>query len=220
LTAGNPLLARTSASAPSGAHPDARPRILLIDDEEEAWLVCKAHLEYHSPNAYALSWARTFDDGLDAALRNQHDLYIVDVFLGSGPTGIELIERARAAGNRVPMIVLTRYANPALDHRSLAAGGTDYLDKSEITGPLFERTIRYALERARAERRIRFQAALLDAVGQAVVATDPDGTIQYWNEAAARLYGWTWGRPNHSPRTPGRARCASAARTARSSRPT
>ena len=36
----------------------------------------------------------------------------------------------------------------------------------------------------------RFQAQLLDAVGEAVIATDLDGTVVYWNPAAERLYGW------------------------------
>lgn len=31
---------------------------------------------------------------------------------------------------------------------------------------------------------------LLAAIGQAVIATDLDGTIVYWNQAAERLYGW------------------------------
>jgi len=38
---------------------------------------------------------------------------------------------------------------------------------------------------------IRFQAALLDSVGQAVIATDIGGIVIYWNSAAERLYGWT-----------------------------
>ena len=37
---------------------------------------------------------------------------------------------------------------------------------------------------------LSFQAELLEAVGQAVVATDPRGHIQYWNRGAERLYGW------------------------------
>jgi len=36
-----------------------------------------------------------------------------------------------------------------------------------------------------------FHAQLLDAVGQAVVATDLGGSITYWNRAAEDLYGWT-----------------------------
>jgi PAS domain S-box-containing protein len=51
----------------------------------------------------------------------------------------------------------------------------------------------------RAEEQIRFQARLLDAVGQAIIATNPQGTIIYWNRAAEELYGWSkeevMGRP-------------------------
>src|ERR687897_408835 len=53
--------------------------------------------------------------------------------------------------------------------------------------------------RKSAEEQIRFQARLLDAVGQAIIATDPQGTIIYWNRAAEELYGWSkeevMGRP-------------------------
>jgi PAS domain S-box-containing protein len=35
------------------------------------------------------------------------------------------------------------------------------------------------------------QAHLLDAYALAAIATNVDGTIQFWNRAAARLYGWT-----------------------------
>src|SRR5215211_7532891 len=44
--------------------------------------------------------------------------------------------------------------------------------------------------RKSAEEQIRFQARLLDAVGQAIIATNPQGTIIYWNRAAEELYGW------------------------------
>ena len=36
-----------------------------------------------------------------------------------------------------------------------------------------------------------FRAKILDAVGQAVIATDPQGNVVYWNRAAEALYGWT-----------------------------
>jgi PAS domain S-box-containing protein len=45
-------------------------------------------------------------------------------------------------------------------------------------------------ERRGAQERIRFQANLLEAVGQAVIATDEGGRILYWNAAAEQLYGW------------------------------
>jgi PAS domain S-box-containing protein len=45
--------------------------------------------------------------------------------------------------------------------------------------------------RRAAEEQVRFQAHLLDSVGQAAIVTDPDGTITYWNRYAETLYGWT-----------------------------
>jgi PAS domain S-box-containing protein len=45
--------------------------------------------------------------------------------------------------------------------------------------------------RRQAEDQVRFQAHLLDAVGQAAIVTDPEGRVIYWNRFAETLYGWT-----------------------------
>jgi PAS domain S-box-containing protein len=42
-----------------------------------------------------------------------------------------------------------------------------------------------------AQRHDAVRAQLLDAVGQAVIATDLSGRVTYWNRAAEDLYGWT-----------------------------
>jgi PAS domain S-box-containing protein len=44
--------------------------------------------------------------------------------------------------------------------------------------------------RRQAEESARFQAHLLDTVEQAVIATDLEGRIIYWNHFAEKLYGW------------------------------
>jgi PAS domain S-box-containing protein len=46
-------------------------------------------------------------------------------------------------------------------------------------------------ERKKAEDSIRFQAHLLNTVEQAVIATNLEGTVIYWNQFAEKLYGWT-----------------------------
>lgn len=46
-------------------------------------------------------------------------------------------------------------------------------------------------ERKQREEEIRFQSRLLDAVEQAVIATDLEGTVVYWNSFAQSLYGWS-----------------------------
>jgi len=45
--------------------------------------------------------------------------------------------------------------------------------------------------RKTAEESIRFQAQMLNAVEQSVIATDLDGIVIYWNHFAEKLYGWT-----------------------------
>src|SRR4028118_1454179 len=42
-----------------------------------------------------------------------------------------------------------------------------------------------------AEERLRFQAQLLGAVGEAVIALDTEGRVLYWNRAAAEMCGWS-----------------------------
>ena len=50
--------------------------------------------------------------------------------------------------------------------------------------------VRDVTDQRRLQSLERFQAQLLEAVGEAVIATDLEGTVRYWNPAAERLYGW------------------------------
>ncbi len=38
--------------------------------------------------------------------------------------------------------------------------------------------------------KLQFKSTLLNAIGEAVIATDLQGGIMYWNDAAERMYGW------------------------------
>ncbi|MDZ4667690.1 MAG: PAS domain S-box protein [bacterium] len=42
-----------------------------------------------------------------------------------------------------------------------------------------------------AEEANRFKANLLNTIGQAAIATDINGVVNYWNKAAENIYGWT-----------------------------
>ena len=47
------------------------------------------------------------------------------------------------------------------------------------------------LERQKSDRQIRNQAAVLDAAHDAILVTDLDDRVIYWNKGAERLFGWT-----------------------------
>ena len=80
---------------------------------------------------------------------------------------------------------------------AVRADGTEFPIDLAITRvpsdgpPLFTGFIRDITARKRAERAVHFQAQLLDIVDQAVIATDAQGVITYWNHFAERLYGWS-----------------------------
>ncbi|MBA2534041.1 MAG: PAS domain S-box protein [Rubrobacter sp.] len=52
-------------------------------------------------------------------------------------------------------------------------------------------TVRDVTKRKESEEKLRFQSRLLDAVGQAVVATDVGGKVVYWNRGAEKIFGFS-----------------------------
>lgn len=65
---------------------------------------------------------------------------------------------------------------------------TNYLDAPEVRGIVVN--FRDVTVRRDANRRLVFQSRLLDAAGEAIVATDERGRVVFWNQAATRTYGW------------------------------
>ena len=61
----------------------------------------------------------------------------------------------------------------------------------KISRQVIQCNIRDITARKTVEDAIRFQAHLLDAVEQSVIATNLDGIVIYWNRFAQKLYGWT-----------------------------
>jgi PAS domain S-box-containing protein len=104
--------------------------------------------------------------------------------------GLELLQEAVANGCKAPIILLTGQGDHEVDIEAMNAGAADYLEKDKLGAPLLERSIRYAIERKRAEQKISEQAALLDVATDAILVRDLDNQILFWNKGAERLYGW------------------------------
>ncbi|MGL4619017.1 MAG: response regulator, partial [Chroococcidiopsis sp.] len=77
-----------------------------------------------------------------------------------------------------------------IDIEAMKAGAADYLEKTQLSAPLLERSIRYALERQHTQQQIRAQAELLDVATDAIIVRSLDDKVLYWNKGAERLYGW------------------------------
>lgn len=165
--------------------------ILLIEDDEDDYMITRALLSKAQTIDCDLDWADSYDEGIEAILGNAYDACLVDYRLGAR-TGLDLLDEVnRRGGVRTPIILLTGQGDLEVDLHAMQAGAADYLSKDEIDAPLLERSIRYAVERREAEQRIREQAQLLDKARDAIMAYDMEGRVVYWNKSAERLTGWS-----------------------------
>jgi len=164
-------------------------KVLLVDDDEDDYVLTRDWFSEIEGALFELEWVTTFDAGLKAIGHNQHDVYLIDYSLGKR-NGLELLRLAIANGCKAPIILLTGQGDHEIDIEAMKAGAADYLEKGQIEAPLLERSIRYAIERKRAEEIIRAQAALLDVATDAIFVGNLDNQILFWNKGAERLYGW------------------------------
>ncbi|MBD2612964.1 MAG: response regulator [Nostoc sp. ZfuVER08] len=164
-------------------------KVLFVDDDEDDYILTRYWFGEFRVAKCDLEWVNNYQAARSAIARQQHDIYLVDYRLGAH-NGLELLREAIANGCSSPMILLTGQGDWEIDLEAMKAGAADYLEKSQLTAPLLERSIRYAIERKQTEQKIREQAALLDVATDAIFVRDLDDKILFWNKAAEQLYGW------------------------------
>ena len=147
------------------AHGDVM-RVLLIEDDEDDYLLTRELLVEVFGHKLQLDWTQSWHDGLEQVFEARHDVVVVDYRLGER-NGLELVREAVHVGCIIPFIVLTGEGNREIDLEAMHAGATDYLVKGEITGPLLDRSIRYAIERRKAERHLAELAQIDQLTGLA-----------------------------------------------------
>jgi DNA-binding response OmpR family regulator len=136
--------------------------VLLVEDDEDDYIILKALLLETEAGKFRLDWVATYDAAVEKMARNQHDVFLVDYVLGER-NGVDLLNEAREKGCNAPIILLTGRGDRDVDLAAMKAGAADYLDKEQLRAPLLERSIRYAIERKRSEEE-RLQREKLQVV--------------------------------------------------------
>ncbi len=127
---------------------DNEIKVLVIDDDEEDFIIIKDVMAELPHGKYVLEWSESYEEALAVIEEKKHDVYLVDYRLGA-KTGLELIEEAIAKGNEAPFIILTGQSDLEVDTLAMQAGAADYLVKSTITALSLERSIRYSMQQAK-----------------------------------------------------------------------
>jgi PAS domain S-box-containing protein len=171
-------------------------RILMIDDDEDDYLLAKAMLKQSKGFKIELVWVTTYEQGSELIDTSNFDAVLVDYDLGK-LTGIDLIREKISQGCTLPLILFTGRGSYEVDLEALQAGATLYLTKEEANPLLLERIIRYAIERKHLEDDLRRERELLRKIidsapiGIAVIEGDDASStrISASNEKAKELLG-------------------------------
>lgn len=163
---------------------DSPIRVLLVDDDEDDYIITLDLLSESEGGQFDLEWVGTYEAALETIGRNKHDVCLLDYHLGKR-NGLELLREAVANGCKAPLILLTGQGDREVDLKAMRAGAADYLIKGQISTSLLERSIRYAIERAQtlqalreSEDRLRRRATELEAVAQVSSALREAQTVE------------------------------------------
>jgi two-component system sensor histidine kinase UhpB len=139
-------------------------RILMVEDNPGDVRLLREYLlgqrgseefQYMQVDRLAQALASLDEASFDAVLL---DLSLPD------SQGIGTLNKVHAAKPGMPIVVMTGLDDEALGLQLLQAGAQDYLVKGEVSASLLRRTLRYAVERKRAEVELRRSEIFLQSI--------------------------------------------------------
>jgi diguanylate cyclase (GGDEF)-like protein len=132
-------------------------RVLLVEDSpSDARLIIEL-LRAAAPGTYSTRHVVRLADARDELSLEQTDCVLLDLALPDA-SGLHGLRTLLALHPEVPVVVLSASDEAVLGAEAVQAGAQDYLTKGEIDGRQLWRSIRYAMERKRAQLPLRHQA--------------------------------------------------------------
>ena len=120
-----------------------------------------------------------------------------------GRNGLDFPKEAVQKGYNIPVIFLTGQGDYEVDMEAMELGAADFLYKNKIDADMLDRSIRYALERRKAEENKLRLAAVVETSNDAIYVLTTDGAVASWNPGAERIYGYQAGGDRRAGRLHG-----------------
>ncbi|MBL7160988.1 MAG: PAS domain S-box protein [Anaerolineales bacterium] len=170
-------------------------KVLLIEDDDDDYILTRDYLNEIKTTSYNLDWVATYAAGLEKLGTDQHDVCLVDYRLGE-LDGLDLLGEAISRGCQIPIIILTGQGDHEVDVAAMSAGAADYLVKGQFSTHELERSMRYAIERKRAENTLliseeQFSKAFHSGPLLMTISKIEDGTYLEVNENFACVTGYS-----------------------------
>ncbi len=140
-------------------------RILMVEDNPGDVRLLREHLigDRSLAQVFQLVHVDRVGPALELLGNTSFDAVLLDLSLPDSQ-GIETLIRLHAARPSMPIVVLTSLGDEVLGLQLLQAGAQDYLVKGEVTASLLRRSLRYAVERKRAEVELLRSEIFLESI--------------------------------------------------------
>ncbi len=164
--------------------------VLLIDDDEQVYLIIKEMLSTLKTIKYDVEWVSNYNDALQALEKSRHDVCLMDYCL-NGINARGLLYEVVANGCGMPVILLIDHD----DVDSMDAEHIDYLIKKQATPSLIERTIRHSIKYRYAEDKLKaadeYAENLINCSIDMIIAVNLERKIVEFNPAAEEVFGYS-----------------------------
>jgi CheY-like chemotaxis protein len=164
-------------------------RILLVEDTPGDVVLLEQNLRQVREVKFKLSHVGQLEGMNGLLATDSFDVLVLDLNLPDS-RGLNTVSRAMKQAPWIPIVVLTSVDNEASGMEAVRLGAQDYLVKGEVDGWLLARTIRYAIERKRAQRELECSMTLAGEAQRALLPLKcPPGWGQFTATARNRMCG-------------------------------
>ena len=156
-------------------------RLLTIEDNPGDYRLIQEMLNEAKGVKFEVQTANRFSAGIECLRKGNIDIVLLDLSLPDSE-GLDTFKSVHAMVPEVPTVILTAIKDEALAAKAVQEGAQDYLIKGSIDGNLLVHSIRYAIERKKAEKIMQeLQTKLAYANKMAAVGTLTGGVAHKIN---------------------------------------
>jgi diguanylate cyclase (GGDEF)-like protein/PAS domain S-box-containing protein len=163
-------------------------RVLLVEDNPgDARL-----LEFMLMEAladYTLAKASSLKEAIASIREQEFDLILLDLSLPDSESK-RTFWQVYAEAPAVAIVVMTGLDDEAFASELVQAGAQDFLVKGSVDARWLARAMRYAIERKRAEERLRLAAQVFESTMEGIVITDARNQVVSVNPAFCAMTGF------------------------------
>jgi two-component system cell cycle sensor histidine kinase/response regulator CckA len=169
-------------------------RILVMENDSSSTQNICGMLENHQNSPFQIVLAKSGQGVVPSLVFESVDALLLDMHSLNG-AGLARLRELHSQFNSLPILALVPVSDHALGHRVLEVGAAEYLVKENLSSELLQKSLKYAIERTRAEAAARQSEErfheLLENTKDILFTLDLEGNVTFLNKSAEDVLGWS-----------------------------